>query len=42
MAKQKSVASINTNGKPKYQPMPDLSPDEYELLKTEIAENGLQ
>jgi len=42
MAKKKSGASTRTNGIPKYQPMPDLSPDEFELLKSDIAENGLQ
>ncbi|MHB0959277.1 MAG: DNA methyltransferase [Pirellulaceae bacterium] len=28
--------------RPKYQPLPDLPPDEYEALKRDIAENGLQ
>jgi ParB-like chromosome segregation protein Spo0J len=27
---------------PKYQPMPDLSPDEFEVLKHDVAENGIQ
>ena len=42
MANKKSGSSIKNNGTPKYQPMPDLTPDEFELLKSDIAENGLQ
>ncbi len=42
MAKIKSGSRIVCNGTPKYQPMPDLSPDEFELLKSDIKENGLQ
>jgi len=42
MAKNKSRSRANSNGRPKYQPMPDLSPDEFEILKADIAENGLQ
>jgi ParB-like chromosome segregation protein Spo0J len=42
MAKKKSGSSPKRNGTPKYQPMPDLSPDEFELLKADIKENGLQ
>ena len=38
MARKKT----NSNGKPKYQPMPDLPIDEFEILKTDIAKNGLQ
>jgi len=30
------------NGKLKYQPLPDLPPEEFEALKADIAENGLQ
>ncbi|NQU20332.1 MAG: ParB N-terminal domain-containing protein [Candidatus Nealsonbacteria bacterium] len=30
------------NDKPKYQPLPDLPPDEFEALKADIDENGLQ
>jgi hypothetical protein len=29
-------------GKPPYQPLPDLSPEEFESLKTDIAENGIR
>ena len=36
-----SRSRANSNGTPKYQPMPDLSPDEFEVLKADIAENGL-
>jgi hypothetical protein len=42
MAKKRSRSRANSNGRPKYQPMPDLSPDEFEILKADIAENGLQ
>lgn len=42
MAKKNSKSSVKRNGPPKYQPMPDLSPDEFELLKSDIDENGLQ
>ena len=35
-------AVAQSNGKPKYQPLPDLPPDEFEILKSDIAENGLQ
>src|SRR4051794_33321260 len=28
--------------RPKYQPLPDLSPDEFELLKQDVAEHGIQ
>ena len=38
---KKTVVQSNSNGTPKYQPMPDLSPDEFEVLKADIAENGL-
>ena len=38
MARKKA----KTNGTPKYQPMPDLPPDEFEILKADIAENSLQ
>jgi hypothetical protein len=34
--------SLSHNGKPKYQPLPDLSPDEFAVRKADIAENGLQ
>lgn len=34
--------SPSHNGKPKYQPLPDLPPEEFEALKADIAENGLQ
>ena len=30
------------NDKPKYQPFPDLPPDEFEALKADIEERGLQ
>ena len=40
--KKKSVAQSNSNGTLKFQPMPDLSPDEFEILKADIAENGLE
>ena len=39
--KKKTVAQSNSNGTPKFQPLPDLSPDEFEVLKADIAENGL-
>ncbi|MCH7685826.1 MAG: ParB N-terminal domain-containing protein, partial [Planctomycetes bacterium] len=39
---KKTVAQSNSNGTPKFQPMPDLSPDEFEVLKADIAENGLE
>ena len=42
MAKKKSRSRANSNGRPTYQPMPDLSSDEFEVLKADIAENGLQ
>jgi hypothetical protein len=29
------------NGRPKYQPLPDLPDDEYEVLKADIAEKGV-
>lgn len=32
----------SANGKPKYQPLPDLPTTEFEILKADIAENGLQ
>ena len=34
--------SPSHNGKPKYQPLPDLPPEEFAALKADIAENGLQ
>ena len=39
---KKAVAQSKSNGLPRYQPLPDLSPDEFEILKSDIAENGLQ
>ena len=41
MAKRKK-ADTGSNGRPKYQPLPDLPPDEFEILKADIAENGLR
>jgi len=40
-AKGKAARSAR-KGKPKYQPLPDLPPDQFEILKADIAENGLQ
>ena len=39
--KQSPVRS-KANGKPRYQPLPDLPPEEYESLKADIAERGIQ
>ena len=39
--KPKKAARSTKNGKPKYQPLPDLPPDQFEILKQDIAENGL-
>ena len=36
------AARPRANGKPKFQPLPDLPPDQFEILKNDIAENGLQ
>ena len=41
MTKKKSRSRANNNGTPKFQPLPDLPPDEFEVLKADIAENGL-
>ena len=42
MVKGRKTSTTSHNGKPKYQPLPDLSPDQFEILKQDIAENGLQ
>ena len=31
-----------STARPKYQPLPDLPPDQYEILKNDVEENGLQ
>ena len=41
-AKKKAAARSQRNGRPKYQPLPDLPPDEFEILKADIAQRGLQ
>ena len=33
---------MKRNGKLKYQPLPDLPPEEFEALKADIAERGIQ
>ena len=37
MVKLKSKTHAAKNGKPKYQPLPDLPPEEFEALKADIA-----
>ena len=41
-ATKKRTSRSTKNGKPKYQPLPDLPPDQFTILKKDIAENGLQ
>jgi DNA-binding MarR family transcriptional regulator len=41
-ARTTTAARSSTNGKPKYQPFPDLPPEEYDVLKADIAEHGIQ
>jgi len=40
-AKRKPAARSTANGRPKYQLLPDLPPEEYEVLKADIAEEGV-
>ena len=41
-ATKKKAAHSTKNGKPKYQPLTDLPSDQFEVLKQDIGENGLQ
>ena len=36
------MVAPKTNGRPRYQPLPDLPTDEFEALKADIAERGIQ
>ena len=41
-SQKQAPVRAKANGKPKYQPLPDLPPEEYESLKADIAIKGIQ